>query len=172
MQSDLHFYMHRIVFKLRDLFYPPQSVLDEAGLRSGFTVVDFGFGTGSYTVPAAARCGSDGRVYAIDVHPLAIRAMKRRIRSGRLDNISVIQTGCATGLPDNAIDAVLLYDVFHALSKPDEVLRELHRVLKPAAIVSFSDYRLGRKEAQQALTKDGLFKLLREGEKTLSFQRI
>lgn len=60
----------------------------------------------------------------------------------KLANVETIHSDCKTGLPDNSVDAVLLYDTFHDLSDPDGVLEELHRVLKPDGILSFSDHHM------------------------------
>jgi ubiquinone/menaquinone biosynthesis C-methylase UbiE len=40
-------------FKLRDRFINPKKVLEKVGVREGQTVLDFGCGPGSYTIPAA-----------------------------------------------------------------------------------------------------------------------
>jgi len=86
-----------------------------------------------------------------------------------LANVKAIQSACKTGLPDNSIDVTLLYDTFHDLSEPDNVLRELHRVLKSGAILSFSDHHMRERAIVSSVTKDGLFKLLTKGRKTFTF---
>ena len=42
-------------------------------------------------------------------------------------------------LPDRSVDRVLCYDAFHHVPNPEEVLREMGRVLKPAGIAGFSE---------------------------------
>ncbi|MEA1907980.1 MAG: methyltransferase domain-containing protein, partial [Euryarchaeota archaeon] len=63
----------------------------------------------------------------------------------------------------------LLYDVFHKLSDPDSVLEELHRVLMPDGILSFSDHHLKEDELVSGVTGGELFELLEKGKKTYSF---
>ena len=87
----------------------------------------------------------------------------------RLPDVETIQSDCKTGLPDASVDVVLLYDIFHDLSDPDGVLAELHRVLKQDGILSFSDHHLKENEIVSGVTRNGLFKLLRKGERTYSF---
>ena len=57
-----------------------------------------------------------------------------------------ILSDCDTGLPPASIDVVLLYDILHELENRTEVLKELHRVLKPEGILSVSDHHLEEDE--------------------------
>lgn len=86
-----------------------------------------------------------------------------------MKNIEIIHSNCKTGLPDNSIDVVLLYDVLHELNKPNEVLKEIHRVLKSNGILSVSDHHMKENEIISKVTNRGLFKLLRKGERTYNF---
>jgi ubiquinone/menaquinone biosynthesis C-methylase UbiE len=74
-----------------------------------------------------------------------------------------------TGLPDDSIDVVLLYDTFHDLSDANIVLEELHRVLKPNGMLSFSNHHMKDSEIISKVANNGLFKLLRKRERTYSF---
>jgi len=100
---------------------------------------------------------------------LAIQKVKDIASKKRLANVETILSDCKTGLPDNTLDAVLLYDAFHHLSDPDAVLRELHQVLKPDGILSFSDHHMKEKEIVAEVTNSGLFRLLRKGQRTYTF---
>ena len=71
MQSDFSFRVMSLEFRLRDFFRPPERILREAGIRNGMTVLDFGCGPGGFSLAAAKLVGPDGRVYAVDNHPLA-----------------------------------------------------------------------------------------------------
>jgi ubiquinone/menaquinone biosynthesis C-methylase UbiE len=143
--------------------------LKEAGIEEGFRVLDYGCGSGSYTVAVAELVGKSGKVYALDVQPLAIEMVKKIAVKEQLTNVETILSGCETGLPDGSVDRVLLYDVFHDLTEPDSVLTELHRVLKSDGLLSFSDHHLKENEIMSSLTKTDLFTLLRKGQRTHSF---
>ena len=80
-----------------------------------------------------------------------------------------ISSDCKTGLPDNSVDVVLLYDTFHGLGDPNGVLEELHRVLKPNGILSFSDHHIKEDEIVSKVTNGGLYSLSKKGGKTYSF---
>lgn len=160
-----------ITFKLRDLLSPRINILKEVGIEPGFHVLDYGCGPGGYITPLVELVGKQGRVYALDIHPLAVQSVQRIASKRQLMNVETIHSDCKTGLPDGSVDAVLLYDTFHDLGAPDKVLEELHRVLKPDGILSFSDHHLKENEIVSGVTGGGLFKLSKKGEKTYSFSK-
>jgi ubiquinone/menaquinone biosynthesis C-methylase UbiE len=156
-------------FKFRDFFRPCIDILKEVGIKPGYQVLDYGCGPGSYIIDTARLVGESGIVYALDVHPLAIQIVQNLSSKMNLMNVKTIHSDCKTGLPDKSLNVVLLYDTFHDLSKPDDVLKEIHRVIRSNGILSFSDHHMKDEEIVSKVTKDGLFKLLRKGERTYSF---
>ena len=120
-------------------------------------------------MPLAKLVGESGKIYALDIHPLAIQKVKDIASKKQLRNVETILSDCQTGLPDNSLDAVLLYDAFHHLSDPDLVLNEIHRVLKPDGILSFGDHHMKEKEIVVEVINDRLFRLLRKGQRTYNF---
>ena len=95
--------------------------------------------------------------------------VKKIVVRKKLINVETILSDCKTGLPDESMNTVLLYDVFHELKDAEGVLEELHRVLKSDGILSFSDHHLKENEILSSLTKTELFTLSREGQRTYSF---
>lgn len=168
-QSSLHFRLMSFTFRLRDFFLPPGRILSEAGIQPGFTVLDYGCGSGSFVFPLSELVGESGRVYAVDMHPLAIRRIERITSSKRLTNVVAIRSDCETRLPDGSVDTALLYDTFHTLTDPDKVLRELHRVLKQGGILSFRDHHATEAEILSGVTGAGFFSLSRKGKRTYTF---
>ncbi len=157
--------------KLRDHLVAPQTRLIETRIKPGNIVLDFGCGPGSFSIAAAEIVEKSGIVYALDAHPLAIEQVSRKASQRGLSNIRTILSDGQTGLPDNYVDIVLLYDVFHSLIKPDLVLKELNRVLKKDGILSFTNHSK-RDEFVSVIKNSGLFKLQREGRRTISFSKI
>jgi ubiquinone/menaquinone biosynthesis C-methylase UbiE len=124
-------------------------------------------------MPAAQMVGEAGKIYALDMHPLAVQMVQSRAARKKLTNIETILSDGATGLPDRSLDAVLLYDVFHELAEPDKVLTELHRVLKPGGVLSFNDHHLrDENEIIAKITGNGLFQLSKKGKKVYNFHKI
>jgi len=168
-ESNFGFRLMSLSYKFRDLLVPRRNVLKEVGIKPGFAILDYGCGPGGYVGATAALVGESGRIYALDIHPLAIQSVQGIVAKKQLTNVETICSDCKTGLPDSSIDVVLLYDTLHTLSDSNEVLAELHRVLKPNGILSFSDHHMKENEIIFRVTGKGLFKLLRKGERTYSF---
>jgi len=167
--SDLHFKFMSFGYRFRDLFLPRKKILHEVGIKEEFHILDYGCGPGGYVIPASKLVGKSGKVYALDIHPLAIQKVKDIVSKYNLQNVETIRSDYKTGLADNSIDVVLLYDTFHDLDHPNRVLKELHRVLKPKGILSFSDHHMKENEIASKLTEKGLFRLLGKGKRTYSF---
>ncbi|MGQ9673736.1 MAG: class I SAM-dependent methyltransferase [Candidatus Aminicenantales bacterium] len=83
-KGNLHFWLMALSYKLRDLLAPRKNILKEVGLKEGALVLDFGCGPGSYLPPLAKIVGPSGKIYALDVHPLAIQMVKRLVARKRL----------------------------------------------------------------------------------------
>jgi ubiquinone/menaquinone biosynthesis C-methylase UbiE len=169
--SDFGFRIMALTFKIRDFFRPRRDIVEEVGIREGYHVLEYGCGSGSYISAVAELVGKSGIMYALDIHPLAVEMVKKIAAKKGLSNVETILSDRKTGLPDDSIDVILMYDVFHDLRDPNGVLVELHRVLKPDGILSFSDHHMKQNEILSNLTKNALFSLQRKGEKTYSFSK-
>jgi ubiquinone/menaquinone biosynthesis C-methylase UbiE len=170
--SNAGFKLMALIFKIRDFFIPRRYVLQEVGIEPGFCILDYGCGSGSYIVPLAELIGTSGQIYALDIHPLAIKKVRKIALQKGITNLRTIKSGCETGLADNHVDVVLLYDTFHTLAQPNQVLRELHRVLKSDGTLSFSDHHMKEQDILSRLTNMDLFKLSARGKKTYRFSKI
>ena len=171
VESNSGFRLMALGYKLRDLRLPRRNILKEVGIKPGFRVLDYGCGPGSYTFPLAELVGESGQIYALDIHPLAIRRVKDMASKKRLANVQTILSDCQTGLPDNSLDVVLLYDIFHHLSDPNKILKELHRVLKPSGVLSFSDHHMKEDEIVSGVANSGFFSLSQRNQRTYSFTK-
>ena len=169
--SSLDFKVMSLGFKIRDLVRPRSLVLKEAAIEPGSTVLDYGCGPGSYTAALARSVGPTGYIYALDINPAAIRVTERLAARRKIENLSTILSDCGTGLPDASVDVALLYDTFHHLSRPEDVLKELHRVVKPSGLLSFSDHHMKEQEILAGVTGSRLFEFERKGKNTYSFRR-
>ncbi len=113
-------------------FFDPATVLRKMELTSSCRdVVEFGCGYGTFSV-AAARIIS-GNLYAVDIEPEMIQATQEKATSTGLSNIVCIQRDFVqegTGLPENSIDYVMMFNILHAES-PEALLREAWKILVP-----------------------------------------
>ncbi len=123
--------------------YYGENILKRAGFKKGQTVLDFGCGSGNYTIPVAKIVGKQSQVYAMDKDRMEIERLISRANSMGLKNIVNLDASGKSSIPlDNeSVDAVLLYDVLHHYFYPQEyerrkLLSEVYRVLKPAGLLS------------------------------------
>jgi len=127
-----------------------EEFLRRVGIKSGQAVLDFGCGSGNYTIPVAVIVGRKGRVYALDKERRGfwpsegLDKLMQRAESRGLENIVVMKTSgeLKIVLEDESVDVVLLYDILHYyyFSEEDDrrkLLREVYRILKPNGFISF-----------------------------------
>ena len=120
----------------------PEQALQLIGIQPGMIVADVGAGTGYMTVRLARLVGSSGKVYANDLQPRMLRIIQEKARHDGLSNVEAVQgTETDARLPDEAIDLALLVDVYHELWHPEEMLRSIHRALKPGGALILIEYR-------------------------------
>ncbi|MHA2255854.1 MAG: methyltransferase domain-containing protein [Candidatus Heimdallarchaeaceae archaeon] len=125
----------------------------------------------SFTIPAAKKVGEKGKVYALDIHPLAIKRTKKKAQRKKVANIEYILSDCDTGLNNESIDTVLFYDLLKSLLTPQKQLKELHRILKPEGILCVKDIHSDDK-ILSIVTEKGLFKLKTKGNKQFMFSKV
>ena len=159
-ESDLAFRLMTLIYKLRDLLQNPRRSLEKARLTKGMSVVDYGCGPGSFTIPAAELVGHEGRVFAVDIHPLAISTVKQKASRKGLQNVeTILVRGYDTGIEESSVDRVLLIDTIHAIDDPDALFREIHRMLKPDGLLFMEKGHMAMSEQKSILEKSGLFKI-------------
>ena len=171
-QSNLDFRFMSFFFKIRDFFKSPMKKVDKAEVKSGDFVLDYGCGPGSYSFAAAEIVGSSGKIFAADIHPLAIKKVNKKAMKKGLENIITIETDCKTGLDNNYIDVIMCFDVLHDIKDKESILKEFHRVLKLDSRLSFDDHHMNENEIIEIITAQGLFKLVEKKEKIYNFSKI
>jgi len=170
--SNLAFAGMSVIFKIRDLIRPPKDKLLEIGMKSGACVLDYGCGPGTFSIEAAKLVGESGKVFAADMQQKAMESVKQRAASEGLTNIVPIEANSPAGLETASFDVVILYDIFHDFSDPESMLKELHRVMKPDAVLSFSDHHMKEQAIMSGVTGSGLFELSKKGRRTYSFRKV
>jgi ubiquinone/menaquinone biosynthesis C-methylase UbiE len=120
----------------------PDRALDLIGITEGLVVADVGAGSGYITTRLARRVGPAGKVYANDLQPAMVERLRARVRRERLVNVEPVQgSERDAGLPDGAIDLVIMVDVYHEMWQPQLMLQSLRRSLKPNGRLVLLEYR-------------------------------
>jgi len=120
----------------------PEKALDSIDIRPGMTVADVGAGTGYFSLRIARRVGPSGKVYANDVQPQMLEKLRINAQQQKLDNIETVLGGEADPkLPAGKMDIVLLVDVYHEFSQPQQMLQHIRASLKPDGRLILLEYR-------------------------------
>jgi ubiquinone/menaquinone biosynthesis C-methylase UbiE len=120
----------------------PDRALDALGLKPGMTVADIGAGTGYMSLRMAKRVGPSGKVYANDLQPEMLRMLRENAAGAGLNNVeTVLGTESDPKLPKGQMDLVLLVDVYHEFSRPQEMVRKIRESLKPDGRLVLLEYR-------------------------------
>jgi ubiquinone/menaquinone biosynthesis C-methylase UbiE len=169
--SNLSFRGLSLFLRLRERSGSPRTQIEALGLKRGQVVLDYGCGIGSYTLPAARMVGEEGTVHALDIHPLAVDTVRKRSGQEDLPNVKTILSGLNTGLADESVDVVLLYDVFHYVRDKRALLRELHRVLKGGGQLSVIPDHMTEAELLDTVQRGQLFSLQPRRSKSFEFAK-
>lgn len=132
------------------------------GIKSGYTVLDFGCGLGFNTIPASKIVGYEGKIFALDNHRKAIEIVRRKIEKFKLKNIEKILSDCNTGLDDNTIDVVFLHNTLPMIKNKKRVLNEIHRVLKIKGKLSYKSRTGSRLMMKNKMTNKELIDYLQK----------
>jgi ubiquinone/menaquinone biosynthesis C-methylase UbiE len=168
---NLIFRFMSFMIKMHAMFSSPMKYLKETGIQEGSFVLDYGCGPGSYVFSASKKVGKNGKVYAADIHPLAVKKISNKTNKKQISNIVTIQTDCDTGLAAESMDIVLLYDVIHMLNEPKNIFAEMYRVIKPNGILSVKNSRMKDQAIIEKIESNSSFKLFQKGKKTISFKK-
>jgi ubiquinone/menaquinone biosynthesis C-methylase UbiE len=103
-----------------------RDIMAALDIRAGETVLDFGCGSGYFTIEMAKLAG---KAYGIDVNPYIASIAVPPALAGRLEYLVV--EGQRLPFADGHFDRVLASEVLPMISDPAEFLAEIRRVLKP-----------------------------------------
>jgi predicted methyltransferase len=130
----------------RDAWQRPEQVMDALLIAEGSIVADLGAGGGWFTMRLADRVGPNGKVYAEDIQPQMIEAIKRRVQRANLANVHAFLGNTSDPRLPVLVDAVLIVDAYHEMEQPRVMLRNVAASLRPngrLGIVEFTKNGLG-----------------------------
>lgn len=117
--------------KTWEQFFDVDKVLDELYINNKVkNLVDFGFGYGTFTIPASKRIKGD--LYAYDIEHNLTQMLESKLTTEKIRNVSVFNKDFlseGTGLQSEEIDYVMLFNILHA-EKSIDILKEAYRILR------------------------------------------
>jgi ubiquinone/menaquinone biosynthesis C-methylase UbiE len=157
---------------LYGLFVNPYDRLGTAGLKPGQKVLEVGCGPGFFTIPAARIVGDGGFVYALDINPIAVEHVQRKVKRLCPGTVEVIRADAnKTGLPDESVDVAFLFSVIHAFPDAGKVMKEMHRVLKSNGVLSILS-RWSQQKLVDVVAANGFFHLREKTGRVFKFDKI
>lgn len=124
------------------------TMLANLKLKPGQVVCDLGCGNGFYTLKMAKLVGDEGKVLAVEIQQPFLDMLKKRAEQEKIKNIEMILGTIADPkLPDGKLDLLLLVDVYHEMSNPEEMLVAIRKSLKPTGRVALVEFRLEDKDS-------------------------
>lgn len=110
-------------------------------LAPGMTVADVGAGLGAWSRRFAQWTGPSGHVYATDIGEVQLGALRALVAREGLSNVTVLAGAAdSTNLPTGCCDAIMLRNVFHYVTEPEAMIRNLAASLKPDGRLAIVDF--------------------------------
>jgi len=120
----------------------PDRMLAALEIKKGSVVADIGAGVGYHVWRLAEIVGPTGKVIGEDIQDGMIQLMRKNIEGRMLRNVEIIHgTPADPKLPENALDLVLMVDVYHEFSDPVTMMRYIKDAMKPDGRVVLVEFR-------------------------------
>ena len=140
---DIETYISRLESPERTAALQVERVVETLGLESSDTVADIGSGPGVFSVPLGEKLSS-GLVYAVDVEPKQLDALRRRVAEAKLTNVVPVLGGFEDPfLPANGVDLVLVVDTYHHIENRKPYFERLKRVLRGGGRLAIVEWKPG-----------------------------
>ncbi len=117
------------------------ALLKNMSINSTDIIADIGAGSG-YHVFKIAPMVSEGKIYAVDIQDEMLQALRDKKKATNTNNLTIVKgSKKSVNLPENAIDKVLMVDVYHEFNYPKEMMASLTKALKPDGKIYLIEYR-------------------------------
>ena len=115
-------------------------LLKKAGVKSGSKILEFGSGSGRYTIPLGIAAGKEGFVYAVDTDKEKRKIIKEKIKEYNVSNVKIIDNKWSIKFDykESSFDCVVFYDILHSfdLKKRKSIYGKTLKILKDDGIMT------------------------------------
>ena len=113
------------------------AILDRVDVQPGSRIIDFGCGNGGLLELLSERVGPSGHVLGLDYGDEHVASARSFVMDRSLTNVEVMQGDARrTGLPSGSFDGAHARLLPVNIPRPDEVVAEMVRVVKPGSWVA------------------------------------
>ncbi|HYR92014.1 MAG TPA: methyltransferase domain-containing protein [Terriglobia bacterium] len=120
----------------------PDRMLESLDIKKGSVVADVGAGVGYHSWRLSQIVGPAGKVIAEDIQPEMLRMLRQNIDQRKLQNVDIVLgTPTDPKLPENAVDVVLMVDVYHEFADPVSMMTKVRNALKSDGRVVLVEFR-------------------------------
>jgi len=111
-------------------------------LKPGMMVCDMGCGNGYHSMPMAKEVAPDGKVYGVEIQDPYFKMLEENAEKLGVTNfVPVHGLIYDPKLPENTLDLILMVDVYHEFSHPEQMLKAMRKALKPDGKLVFIEFR-------------------------------
>jgi ubiquinone/menaquinone biosynthesis C-methylase UbiE len=156
--------------RFRYKFFGPIKILQGAGIHTGMAVLEVGCGTGFFTLTASRMLGDRGQLIAMDMLPISVETVAKKVQTANLNNVRVIKGDALnTQLEKESLDEIIIFGVIPAPMLPmEKLMTEMHRILKPGGVMAVWPPSW----VHQSILQSGLFKFSNKRNSVLNYKRI
>jgi ubiquinone/menaquinone biosynthesis C-methylase UbiE len=105
-------------------------------------VCDLGCGNGFHALKLAKLVGEKGSVVGVDIQREMLALLDARAKQDGVDNIkTVLSLPHDPKLDEASMDLILLVDVYHEFSHPEQMLAAMRRALKKDGRIALVEFR-------------------------------
>jgi len=138
---DVQEWFQKFETEAREIAAHRSAIVASMKLKRGNDVVDVGSGTGLFLKPLAEAVGVGGKVYALDIAPDFIEALRQRAKLEKLEQVEVrLSKERSVELPPLSVDVAFLCDTYHHLEYPQHVLFSLFKAIRPLGTLYVVDF--------------------------------
>jgi len=124
-------------------------VMRELQLTPGQVVADIGCGNGFYLLQIAQAVegkdasGQAGKAVGVEIQEAYFEMVQERAEALEVENYEMVMGGLVSpNLSPASCDLIMMVDVYHEFSHPEQMLESIRAALKPDGVIAILEFRL------------------------------
>jgi ubiquinone/menaquinone biosynthesis C-methylase UbiE len=126
-------------------FINPENLIRQLTIAPGSVVVDFGCGSGYFSLAFAKAVGKEGKVISLDILPSALDAVASRAKMAGFSQISTkranLEKENGSGLAPESADWIIIKDVLFQNTNKEIILKEASRIMRSGGHILLMEWK-------------------------------